>query len=71
MEIRVKLQPFSVPNYVLAEPSAFMGKEGFNGVPKWELRDVDSQTLSDLCDQYRKDIFTKAGKADPRAKGVK
>jgi hypothetical protein len=34
-------------------------------VPKWSLKEVDAETLAKMCDDFRAEIFRKAGKPDP------
>jgi hypothetical protein len=64
-EMKVKLKPFTVPNYVSSESEARPRQEGFQESPKWHVRDLDVLTLAKLCDQFRKDVFANAGKIDP------
>jgi len=47
-------------------------QDGFNpdAVPKWELHDVDADTLAAQCDQFRAEVFLKAGKSDPAKNAV-
>lgn len=61
-KISVELQPWSTPNYVRIQEGAVYG------IP---LKDIDAQALSEMCDQFRKEVFEKAGKEDPRVKGWK
>jgi hypothetical protein len=67
--MEIKLQPFITPNFVLEDKMA-IGKrqDGFHPdlVPKWSLSEVDPETLSNLCDDFRKEIFRKSGKKDPK-----
>lgn len=63
--ISVTLQPFAVPNFVLAEPKTGSRSEGMVETPKYPLSDLDPETLDDLCDQFRRDVFKKAGKTPP------
>lgn len=65
MEIKVKLRPFTVPNFVLAETSTRPRAEEFGEPPSFPLADVDAEALEALCVQFRADIFKKAGKTDP------
>jgi hypothetical protein len=65
MEMKIKLQAFQVPNYVIAEPRVGLKQDGLIEAPKWHLKEVDEETLSKLCDQFRHDVFTKAEKVDP------
>lgn len=64
----IKIQRMGTPNYVIAEIPAGRRQDGFTEAPKWHLRDVDAETLSILCDQFRADVFAKAGKPDPKAR---
>jgi hypothetical protein len=67
MEMKIKLQPFQTPNYVMAEPKPGLRQDGMVECPKWHIRDVDEQTLSELCEQFRRDVFAKAEKVDPKS----
>lgn len=62
----VKLQPWQTPNYVLAKMPPRPRQEGFIELPKWHVRELDADVLSNLCDQFRAEIFRKAGISDPR-----
>ena len=64
---KIKLRPFNVPNYVLGETSPGLKQDGFVEGPKWHIKELAETTLSELCDQFRKDVFEKAGKQDPRS----
>lgn len=66
MEMKVKLRPFQTPNYVIAESKPGLRQDGIFECPKWHVKEVNEHTLSKLCDQFRRDIFEKAGKSDPR-----
>lgn len=67
MKIEVKLKPFSTPNFVLQKfdhgevPSSVREQD-----ISYPLSAVDADSLSMLCDQFRKDVFQKAQKKDPR-----
>lgn len=62
----VELKPFMTPNFVITEMPPGVRQDGFKEAPKLPLSDVDASTLSMLCDQFRADVFEKAGKQDPR-----
>jgi len=64
IETLIKLQPFRIPNFVLVVTKAG-GRENSTQTPKYSLGDLDPATLDSLCDQFREDIFKKAGKSDP------
>ena len=65
---RVKLRPFTVPNFVLAEGPAYSRIEGPPASMSYRLADLETETLAALCDDFRRSVFEKAGKADPHAK---
>lgn len=65
-KVDVAIEPFSTPNFVRrAKKTAASGDDSD---PAFPLRDVDASTLSELCDQFRADVFKQAGKLDPRLK---
>lgn len=59
--VQVDVQEFSVPNFVLLRPGK--GATGPTGesIP---LSEVGAEVLGQLCDQFRKDVFKKAGVED-------
>lgn len=59
--IEVELKPWNVPNYVCRET-------GETGIA---LLHLSAETLSDMCDDFRKEVFRKAKKVDPKLKGKK
>jgi hypothetical protein len=59
----VKLKPFLVPNYVIAD-EGFPDEES----ESFPLKDVDPMVLSAMCDGFREEVFRKALKQDPRLK---
>lgn len=65
-EAKLKLQPFRVPNYVLADAPARPRHEGYVETPKFALGELDDETLAELCDDFRRAVFAKAGRRDPR-----
>lgn len=65
-EMKLKLQPFVTPNYVLAEMPPGLKQDGMKEVPKWPLTDLTAETVSDLCDEFRREVFKKAERPDPR-----
>lgn len=64
--LNVELLPFQVPNFVIQKVDARPREEGFTPGPKYRLADVDAETLSRLCDDFRAAVFEKADKIDPR-----
>lgn len=66
--ISIKLVPFIVPDHVFPSMSPRPRQEGFHTSMGFLLSELEPQVLSDLCDEFRKGVFTVAGKEDPKAK---
>lgn len=64
-----KLKPFTVPNYVIEETEPRPKQEGFHEAPKHLLAELEPETLSQMCDEFRAAAFAKARMRDPRAGG--
>ncbi len=63
--IKVKLKPFTVPNYVLVVEKPLAREEGFKEGRKYALSEIDEGYLLDLCDEFKAEVFRKAGKDMP------
>lgn len=59
--IKIKLKPFTVPNYVLVDLPPGKREDGLQEPPKYRLEDLDPATLGAMCDEFREAVFTKAG----------
>lgn len=67
MNINVKLRPWQTPNFINGEMPVRPRQEGFiQDGPKWSLKEVGPEVLSQMCDTFRAEIFKKAGVVDPR-----
>ncbi|MCW8988351.1 MAG: hypothetical protein OQK75_11860 [Gammaproteobacteria bacterium] len=65
IKLNIELKPFIVPEYVLIKQKPKSRQEGFNANPeKFHLKDLDAETLGQLCDEFRASVFTKAGVKD-------
>lgn len=67
--LKVELQPFKVPNFVLAAQKRGVRAEGVTGETSYPLSDLDVETLEALCDEFRMEVFMKAGKEPPPQQG--
>ena len=65
--IRIKLKSFMVPNFVIAVGVPRERQEGWQEEPKFSLSELEPEVLAEMCDDFRKAVFEKAGKADPSA----
>lgn len=64
--MEIKLRPFQVPNFVIQEAPAGLRQDGFKEAPSYPLRDLSSDELSRMCDEFMVSVFLKAERADPR-----
>lgn len=65
MKIKVELVPMGTPNFIMQKMSAGQKQDGFKESPKFALSELDEETLAGLCDEFRAEIFQKAGQIDP------
>jgi len=61
--VDVPTRPWTTPNYVTLRPND--GKLYVNP-PTFHIESIHPETLSRMCDEFRADVFKKAGKADPK-----
>ena len=57
----IEIIPFDVPERVNLDIPGNPGP-----LPSVAVRDLDVTTVSEMCDQFRKDAFVRNGKPDPR-----
>jgi hypothetical protein len=57
--VELSFEPFMTPNFVRISP------DGNNAIliATLPLKEINANTLDRLCDQFRTDIFKKAGKS--------
>ncbi len=61
------LKPFTVPNFVIVEGPPGSRDEGFRRLPSYPLSAVDPLTLAQMCEEFRRAVFVKAGHPLPEA----
>lgn len=59
--IEVELQPFQTPDFVSAVWKRGFTLESF----RYQLSDICPETLDKLCNDFRAEVFRKAGKEPP------
>lgn len=59
--IKVKLKPFRVPNFVIQEVPPGKRQDGYISAPSYPLSLLSAETLSEMCDEFRRGVFEKAG----------
>ena len=67
VSFKVKLVPFTVPNYVSVEMPLCPKQNGFVEGFKYAIEELDTDTLSSLCDEFRANVFARANKIDTRS----
>ena len=63
--LQVELQPFQTPNFVRAVAKPGKREDGIQEAPSYPLSDLDPLTLDKLCNEFRDEVFRKAGKEQP------
>lgn len=66
MKIELDLQPFGVPNYVTVVTEPGLRQDGLTSPPSYPLAALHPESLAEMCDDFRRSVFEKAGRADPR-----
>jgi len=54
------------PRNFVAPQSVFITFPGKSKATSVPLADLDAKEISDLCDTFRREVFSNAGKADPK-----
>lgn len=67
--IEVELNPFRTPNFVTHKMPPGKRQDGFKEPRSYALSTLAPYTLSEMCDEFRAEIFRKAEKVDPRQEG--
>ena len=65
-KLSVDLKPFNTPNFVVPLIANGKREDGYSSTPGIPLLEVDADTLSELCDDFRAEVFQKANKEDPK-----
>lgn len=66
--VAIETIPFGVPNFVLLKFPVEAGRP-IRPVESVHLREVEADTLAKMADQWRVELFAKAGKQDPKVAG--
>ena len=59
VNIKIKVKPFAVPNFVLVE------SDGPEPPQTFALSQMSANALEKLCDQFKCEVFKKAKKSPP------
>jgi hypothetical protein len=58
-EMKVKLQPFTVPNFIIQDTEAGSRSDGFREKPKHALHEVPINILRDMCEEFTNSVLEK------------
>lgn len=67
-EISIPVNYWLTPNFVTVQSLPGKRQDGISEGPKYPLNAVDAEVLSAMCDEFRREIFEKAGKPDPKVR---
>lgn len=62
MKLEIELLPFTVPNFVQAKGKPGQRQDGFHPSPSYPLADLSDETLAEMCETFRREVFRKAGR---------
>lgn len=62
--LNIDLQPFQTPNFVRPVAKPVKREDGFQELPCYPLSDLDWSSLDKLCQEFRREVFRKAGIPD-------
>jgi len=65
MKIELELEPWQTPNFVRIKMPPRTRQEGISFDDGISIKYVDPEVLAAQCDNFRKEVFKKAGKIDP------
>jgi hypothetical protein len=64
-KMQVEVNAWQTPNFVTLKTPPRPRQEGWKEAPSIPLSELDADALSLLCDEFRAEVFRKAGKRDP------
>ena len=65
--IKLALKDWQVPNFATIIPLVDSERqEGFKALETIPLKNLEAETLDELCNNFRKEVFRKAEKKDPK-----
>ena len=67
--IEIPRLPWNVPNFVLLQGPVGRRQDGPQQGMTLPLASVQAEVLAEMCDEFRAEIFRKAGKVDPATAG--
>jgi len=59
------IKPFMTPNYAVMEMPPRPKQDGAQSLPSFHIGELDLETLDRLAEQWRRELYEKAGKPLP------
>lgn len=69
-KMQVDVMAWTTPNFVRLKMPPGQRQDGWNDAPGIPLGEINADVLSMLCDDFRAEVFKKAGKVDPQARAM-
>ena len=69
MKHTIELQPFTVPNFVRPVSPVRKREDGIIEMPAIPLSELSTETLENMCTEFRDGVFKKAGKTHNKPNG--
>jgi len=58
-EMKVKLKPFNVPNFVIQQTGPGKRQEGFQSSPSYSMNEVPEEVLIAMCKEFTDSVLMK------------
>lgn len=62
MKMNVEINDFKVPDFITLKHNVKPREQGFQQMTSIPLSDLDAETLSELCQKFKENVFLKANK---------
>lgn len=66
-ETTIKLRQWPAPNFAVPDRAPGRRQDGWKELEPIPVNELSAETLAQMADDWRADLFRKAGKKDPRA----
>lgn len=63
--IALQMKPWTAPNYATVEMPPRPKQDGVQALPSFHVKDLPLETLDRLAEQWRRDLYQKAGQPLP------
>jgi len=64
--IKLQIKPFRTPNFVIPAQPIGQRQDGFKNAIGIPLADLDAETLNEMCEAFKVELFKKANLTPPK-----